>query len=94
MVRICILVLFLVTAVQAQAECVCRFAGGTVVEGMTACIPTAKGQSLARCEKNQNVTSWAVLDQPCPQASLPLSPKPADDVLETRLGHVPDRILN
>jgi hypothetical protein len=88
------MVLLLSCAAGAQADCVCRFAGGSVAPGLTACIQTAKGQSLARCGMNQNVTSWIVLDQPCPQASVEPSPKPADNVLETRLVDVPDRVIN
>jgi hypothetical protein len=55
------------SASRAEANCTCRFAGGDVKEGQTACIKTANGPSLARCEKSQNVTSWKNLNQPCPE---------------------------
>ena len=50
--------------------CTCRYSGGDVFEGQTACIRTAKGPTLARCEKFLNNTSWKFLDQPCPTARL------------------------
>lgn len=87
-------VLLLAAATQARAECVCLFAGGSVTHGETACIKTAEGQSLARCEKNQNVSSWNILNLPCPQVSAAPSPKSADDILQTRLSDVPDRVIN
>jgi hypothetical protein len=54
-----------VATTEAKAECTCRFPGGSVKEGESACIKTVSGPSLARCEKVQNVTSWKVLNQPC-----------------------------
>jgi hypothetical protein len=58
---------------QACAQCTCIYAEGTVKEGETACIWSEKGKTLARCEKVQNVTSWKLLDQPCPlnQSAIP-----------------------
>jgi hypothetical protein len=50
----------------ARATCTCIFKGGTVKEGETACIWTAKGNALARCEKVLNNTSWKLLGQSCP----------------------------
>jgi hypothetical protein len=70
MVRISATVLLIAMATGAHADCACRFAGGTVVQGQTACIKTATGESLARCEMNQNVSSWTILNQPCPIASV------------------------
>lgn len=49
----------------AQAECTCLFAGGAVEHGQTACIQTAKGKQLARCEKVLNNSSWTFLDEAC-----------------------------
>jgi hypothetical protein len=49
----------------ASATCTCIYTGGTVKEGETACIWTAKGNTLARCEKVLNNTSWTVLNKPC-----------------------------
>jgi len=60
----------------AGAKCQCRFNGGYIDEGQTACIKTPTGMSLARCEKVLNNTSWKTLNQPCPFAlnNLPASP--------------------
>jgi hypothetical protein len=49
----------------AAADCVCSFRGGEVKEGETACIDSAKGKTLARCGKFQNVTTWIILDESC-----------------------------
>jgi hypothetical protein len=49
----------------AKAECTCLFAGGAVEHGQTACIQTAKGKQLARCEKVLNNSSWTFLDEAC-----------------------------
>lgn len=58
-------IVFLAFATPAMATCTCRFAGGDVKEGETACIVTAKGPTVARCEKVSNVTSWKFLDTVC-----------------------------
>jgi hypothetical protein len=57
-------------AAGPNGECTCSYQGGDVIEGQTACIRTAKGPTLARCEKVLNNTSWKLLDQPCPAAQL------------------------
>lgn len=57
-------------AASASDGCTCRFSGGEVYEGETACIRTTGGATLARCEKFLNNTSWKMLNQPCPTASL------------------------
>lgn len=54
----------------AAADCSCRYRGGEVLEGETACIRTSGSSTLARCEKFLNNTSWKMLNQPCPAASL------------------------
>jgi hypothetical protein len=56
----------MVSAHASNAECTCIFAEGAVKEGETACIWSARGKTLARCEKVLNVTSWKLLDQACP----------------------------
>jgi hypothetical protein len=53
-------------AAGPNGECTCRYAGGDVIEGQTACIRTASGSTLARCEKVLNNTSWKFLNVPCP----------------------------
>lgn len=57
-------------AAGPNGECTCRYEGGDVVEGQTACIKTAKGMQLARCDRVLNNTSWKFLDQPCPTAEI------------------------
>lgn len=67
-------------AAQAGGDgCTCRYEGGDVFEGQTACIKTAKGPTLARCEKFLNNTSWKILGQPCPTAALTPMSRPAAD---------------
>ncbi|MEC9342434.1 MAG: hypothetical protein VYD64_01185 [Pseudomonadota bacterium] len=58
------------SASGAAADCTCRYRGGDIPEGQTTCFQTAQGPTLARCEKVLNNTSWKLLDQPCPTASL------------------------
>ncbi|MFZ1814178.1 MAG: hypothetical protein WBO55_01990 [Rhizobiaceae bacterium] len=53
-----------------NGDCTCRHTGGDTVEGQTACIKTAKGMMLARCERVLNNTSWTFLNQPCPVSAL------------------------
>ena len=57
---------------NAGEKCKCRFNGGYIDEGKTACLKTPNGFSLARCEKVLNNTSWTRLNQPCPIAGLEL----------------------
>ena len=54
----------------AGEKCKCRFNGGYVEEGQTACIKTSNGLSLARCEKVLNNSSWTVIEKGCPTANL------------------------
>lgn len=60
--------LFLNTSL-AGADCICIFKGGSVMHGQTACLVTAKGRELARCEKSLNMSTWKFLGEPCPLAS-------------------------
>ncbi|MGI9401662.1 MAG: hypothetical protein ACR2O0_10445 [Rhizobiaceae bacterium] len=53
-----------------NGDCTCRHKGGDVPEGQTACISTPKGMMLALCDRVLNNTSWKMLNQPCPNASL------------------------
>ncbi len=55
---------------DAGVKCKCRFNGGYIEEGQTACLKTPSGASLARCEKVLNNTSWKILNEPCPYASI------------------------
>ncbi len=52
----------------ADKPCTCRFKGGEVEQGQTACIKTAKGTSMARCDMVLNNTSWTILNQACPSS--------------------------
>lgn len=70
-------------AAGPNGECTCRYKGEDVVEGQTACISTAKGPTLARCERVLNNTSWKFLDQPCPTANY----TPADKNLTELSGN-------
>jgi hypothetical protein len=64
-------------ATAGEHGCTCKYAGGDVMLGDTACIKTSKGKSLARCEMVLNNTSWTVLDQPCDvEQSLQMTPMP------------------
>ena len=56
--------------VYAGPECTCRFSGGEVAEGQTACIKSPNGMKMARCEKVLNNTSWKILDTPCPYSQV------------------------
>ncbi len=60
--------LVLLLSSPAMAICTCIYKGGTVKEGETACIWTAEGNTLARCEKVLNMTSWKQLGEDCPGA--------------------------
>ncbi len=57
--------LAIVPAAAGENGCTCKFVGGDVKQGETACISTAQGKSLARCEMVLNNTSWTILNQPC-----------------------------
>jgi hypothetical protein len=65
----------------AAADCVCSFRGGEVKEGETACIDSAKGKTMARCGKFQNVTTWIILEEPCKRDVSIVSDKPDSDAL-------------
>lgn len=71
-----ILVFCLWLTSPALATCTCIYKNGTAKEGETACIWTAEGNSLARCEKVLNTTSWKLLGESCPsEQSLKRVPK-------------------
>jgi hypothetical protein len=74
--------LLALTASPAFSDCICRYKGGEITHGHTACLATAKGKELARCEKSLNMATWKFLGQPCPTAandSQPISLPPASD---------------
>ena len=54
-------------------NCSCRGNGEDIPEGQTICLKTASGAKLARCERVLNNTSWKILGNECPTASLPQS---------------------
>ena len=50
-------------------ECRCRGSDGQIFyEGDLACIRTAKGPKLARCEMALNNTTWTIVRDDCPEA--------------------------
>jgi hypothetical protein len=58
---------------EAGKNCTCRANGQSYHEGAILCI---RGK-LSRCEMNQNVTSWKVIADDCPQVkAAPLTPRP------------------
>ena len=63
---LCLVCLARFAATADAHDCTCKSAKGDVKQGETACIVTAKGKALARCEMVLNNSSWTVLDQPCP----------------------------
>jgi hypothetical protein len=77
--------LLLLGTALAGADCICLYKGGSVAHGQTACLITAKGRELARCEKSLNMSTWNFLGEPCPLASareprqpaLSVKPEPA-----------------
>lgn len=63
--------LFAASADAQDHECTCRAPGRRVALGETICLMTPKGLRLARCEMDLNITSWTILETPCPTAALP-----------------------
>jgi hypothetical protein len=49
----------------AAHSCRCIYQGGMIKQGETACLKTANGYQLARCEMVLNNSSWKFLDKPC-----------------------------
>jgi hypothetical protein len=53
-------------AATAGPDCRCRGSDGRLFEqGELACIKTAKGQKLARCEMALNNSSWTLVGEDC-----------------------------
>lgn len=63
--------------------CTCVFKDGTAQEGDVACIDTAKGKQLARCDMVLNNTAWVPLDKPCTSEESRLPAKPAPEAAQT-----------
>ncbi len=51
-------------------NCTCRFDGADVPLGERRCLHTANGPRSALCVMEQNVTSWRLGNEECPQATL------------------------
>lgn len=81
--RFLVLALLLVGPCEAYAgkNCTCRANGQSFHEGTIMCI---RGK-LSRCEMNQNVTSWKVIAETCPEAS---------GQQQTRIAMLPSPIAN
>lgn len=62
----------------AWGDCICRYDGGTVEVGLTACIRTPNGERLARCDMVINNPSWTFLEAPCPMAGMTPAPAKRD----------------
>jgi hypothetical protein len=56
--------------VAAVADCMCRYKGGRVNQGETACIDTTSGPRIARCGMILNSPNWFILDQSCTVSRL------------------------
>ena len=68
---------FAAQATIAEADCRCRGSDGRIFQqGELACIKTAKGPRLARCEMVLNNSSWTVVRDDCPTAMA--TPVPRD----------------
>ena len=62
-------------AAVAGPDCQCRAAGEMFNQGDLVCIHTNEGLKLARCDMSQNVTTWTIVRDSCPQAQMtPLPP--------------------
>ncbi len=73
-------------AAAAGPDCLCRADGRFFQQGDLACIRTATGLKLAKCDMAQNVTTWNVVGDSCPLARLaPGLPSPVKRV-EVSLG--------
>jgi hypothetical protein len=56
-------------AALADPDCRCRGSDGQIFhEGDLACIKTATGPKLARCEMALNNTTWTIVREDCPSA--------------------------
>jgi hypothetical protein len=71
----------------AGADCSCRGSDGNAFQlGELACIKTAKGPRLARCEMVLNNSSWTVIRDDCPSAmATPGPPLAAAAAITTAL---------
>ncbi len=63
--RILLALALCAAAAPAHAACKCLYASGEAKQGETACITSADGPTLARCEMVLNNSSWTVLNKPC-----------------------------
>jgi hypothetical protein len=52
---------------SAAHNCTCRAGGTDYAQGEVRCIMG----KLSRCDMNQNNSSWKVIAETCPEASLP-----------------------
>jgi len=88
--------LFVVGAIaqasSALADCTCRGRNGTAVAlGGYACLTTADGPRLARCEMVLNNSSWQSTGESCPMALFSPILRPIDRaaMTATRVAFVP-----
>jgi hypothetical protein len=59
--------------------CYCRHKDGRTPLGQSACIRSANGGQMARCERVLNNTSWKFTGAPCPlaEADRKMTPRPS-----------------
>ena len=69
-------------AAEPDHACTCSYKDGTAKEGDVACIDTAKGKQLARCDMFLNNTTWVPLDKPCSSEESRFPPKPAPETAQ------------
>lgn len=57
-----------VVPVNDDPPCFCWSDGRKIAEGRFACIRTSTGRRMAECGRAQNVMSWQLSDQICPES--------------------------
>ncbi len=59
-----------VAGAHTTRACPCRYPGGMAPPGEVICLNVDGKRLLARCEMLLNNSSWRILDESCPTASL------------------------
>jgi len=63
--------LLIVTATPAAADCTCRAQGREFELGQSMCLSTPKGARIATCGMVLNNTSWLFTETPCVTSGAP-----------------------
>ncbi|NWG26163.1 MAG: hypothetical protein HXY30_17400 [Pseudorhodoplanes sp.] len=82
------LLLVLVAAGPARADCTCRAQGRDFDLGATICLATPSGDRLAACSMVLNVTSWEISGVPCVSSNFR---SPARPEIRRATAHTPSR---